>query len=101
MAMVRQVLRVVLALTLASACARGRDPARPVVVLFLVDGLQDDAARTAAANGASNIRFVFDNGVSTETAYVTSPAARLILPDGSLPWGNASSGNVEIGRAHV
>jgi hypothetical protein len=71
-------------------------PSRTTVVLFLIDGLMPDTARTAAASGAVNLKFVIDNGVVVETAHSTSPAARMILPDGSLPWGNASSGNVAV-----
>src|SRR5215212_2268381 len=66
------------------------------VVLFLIDGMMTEAARTAAANGATNLKFVIDNGVTVETARATSPAARLTLPGGSLPWGNATSGNVAV-----
>jgi len=70
--------------------------ASPTVVLFLIDGLQSDAVATGAANGADNIKFLIDNGVSADTVYATSPAPRLQLPDASLPWGNATSGNVGI-----
>lgn len=66
------------------------------VVLFLIDGLQPDAARTAADHGASNLRFMIDNGVVVETARSTSPAARTTAADGSLPWGNATSGNIAV-----
>src|SRR6185436_5400256 len=66
------------------------------VVLFLIDGLHPDSARTAAANGATNLKFVIDNGVVVQTAHSTTPAARTVLPDGSLPWGNATSGNVTV-----
>ena len=55
-----------------------------------------DAARTAAANGAANIKFVIDNGVTVQTAHSTSPAARASLPDDTLPLGNATSGNVAV-----
>jgi hypothetical protein len=70
--------------------------AQTTVVLFLIDGLMADAARTAAANGAASIKFVIDNGVTVQTAHSTSPAARTALPDGSLPWGNATSGNIAV-----
>jgi hypothetical protein len=69
---------------------------KTTVVLFLIDGLQPATARTAAASGAVNLKFVIDNGVVVQTARSTSPAARIILPDGSMPWGNASSGNVAV-----
>jgi hypothetical protein len=68
----------------------------PVVVIFVIDGLQRDAAEVAAANGAVNIKFLIDNGVSVLEAYCTSPAPRMYLPDGSLPWGTSSSPNVAM-----
>jgi len=67
-----------------------------VVVLFVIDGLQRDAAEVAAANGASNLRFLIENGVYVKEAYCTSPAPRMFLPDGSLPWGTSSSPNVAM-----
>ncbi|MES1209948.1 MAG: alkaline phosphatase family protein [Pseudomonadota bacterium] len=85
------------------ACRAAGPPASPTggaggatVVLFLIDGLMADAARTAADNGAANIQLVIDRGVTVQTVHSTSPAARLALPDGSLPWGNATSGNVAV-----
>jgi Type I phosphodiesterase / nucleotide pyrophosphatase len=71
-------------------------PDDATVVLFLIDGLQTATIATGIANGASNIKFLIDNGVTAETVYSTSPAARLELPDASLPWGNATSGNVAV-----
>jgi hypothetical protein len=68
----------------------------PVVVIFVIDGLQRDAAEMAAANGAANIKFFIENGVSVREAYCTSPAPRMYLPDGSLPWGTSSSPNVAM-----
>lgn len=68
----------------------------PVVVVYVIDGLQLDAATTAAANGASNIKFIMDNGVYARETYCTSPAPRMCLPDGSLPWGTSSSPNVAM-----
>lgn len=68
----------------------------PVVIVFIIDGLQADAAGTAAANGAENIRFLIENGVTVRETYCTSPAPRMFLPDGSLPWGTSSSPNVAI-----
>ncbi len=70
--------------------------ARRTAVIFLIDGLSPDAARTAAAAGATNLKMVIDNGVTVETAHSTSPAARTTLPNGSLPWGNATSGNIAV-----
>jgi hypothetical protein len=68
----------------------------PVVLVFIIDGLQRDAAEVAAANGAKNLKFMIENGVSVREAYCTSPAPRMYLPDGSLPWGTSSSPNVAI-----
>ncbi len=68
----------------------------PVVVVFVIDGLQRDAAEIAAANGANNLKFIFENGVIVREAYCTSPAPRMYLPDGSLPWGTSSSPNVAM-----
>jgi hypothetical protein len=69
-------------------------PDDATVVLFLIDGLQTATVQTGIANGADNIKFLIDNGVTAQTVYTTSPAARAQLPDGTLPWDNATSGNV-------
>ena len=66
------------------------------VLVFIIDGLQSDAAKVAAANGAENLKFLMENGVCVEEAYSTSPAPRMTLPDGSLPWGTTSSPNISI-----
>jgi hypothetical protein len=72
-------------------------PGSTTVVIFLIDGLQPDTARTAIAAGAMNLKFVVDNGVTVQTARSTSPAARTVLPpSNSLPWGNATSGNIAV-----
>lgn len=68
----------------------------PVVIVFIIDGLQPDAAKVAAANGAKNLKFLIENGVCVTEAYSTSPAPRMYLPDGSLPWGTSSSPNVAM-----
>ena len=82
---------------LMGGSAGGMAPAaNTTVVIILFDGLQADAARTAAANGATNLKLVIENGVVVETARSTSPAARTALPDGTLPWGNATSGNIAV-----
>lgn len=70
--------------------------AEPVALVFVIDGLQPDAAAVAMANGANNLRFLHDNGVWVEQAYCPSPAPRLRLPDGSLPWGTSSPPNVAM-----
>jgi hypothetical protein len=87
----------VAALLALLSCAKGGGaPGKTTVVLFLIDGLQPETARTAAANGAVNLAFMIENGVVVQTAHPTSTAARTVLPDGSLPWGNATSGNVAV-----
>lgn len=68
----------------------------PVVIVFIIDGLQKDAAETAASNGATNLKFLIENGTLVNEAYSTSPAPRMYLPDGSLPWGTSSSPNVAM-----
>jgi hypothetical protein len=78
-----------------SGGAPGADP-KTTVVIFLIDGLQPDAARTAAANGASNLKMIIEGGVTVTTALSTTPAARTTLANGSLPWGNATSGNIAV-----
>lgn len=69
-------------------------PDGATVLMFLIDGLQTATVQTGVANGATHIKFLIDNGVTAQSVYTTSPAARAQLPDGSLPWGNATSGNV-------
>ncbi|HTR80968.1 MAG TPA: alkaline phosphatase family protein [Bacteroidota bacterium] len=70
--------------------------AKPVVLMFIIDGLQSDAAKVAIAHGASNLKFLYDNGVWVEEAYCVSPSPYLRLPDGSLPWGTSSPPNVAM-----
>lgn len=70
--------------------------AETTVLMFIVDGLQSDAVKVAAANGANNLKFLMENGVWVEEAYSTSPAPRMNLPDGSQPWGTPTSGNVAM-----
>ncbi len=62
--------------------------------MFYIDGLQTATVQTGIANGATNIKFLLDNGVTAQTMYTTSPATKAALADGSLPWGGATSGNV-------
>ncbi len=68
----------------------------PVAVLFVIDGLQPDAAAVAMSNGAANLKSLHDNGVWVEEAYCSSPSPHLRLPDGSLPWGTSSPPNVAM-----
>src|SRR4030095_16062383 len=86
---------------LASA-QRGGAPAAPrpvqnaVVVQFMVDGIDANTVRTAVANGAATLGGLLKQGVTVQTYYCTSPAPRLQLPDGSLPWGGSTSSNVAM-----
>ncbi len=66
------------------------------VVIFVIDGLSLEAARTAAASGANNLNKLFKEGVTVASAYSVSPAHRLLMPDDSKPWGNTSPPNVAI-----
>ena len=68
----------------------------PTVLVFIIDCLQSDAAKVAAANGAENLKFLMENGVCVQETYCTSPAPRMYLPYGSLPWGTSSSPNVAM-----
>jgi hypothetical protein len=68
----------------------------PIVLVFVIDGIQSDAAKVAAAHGAENLRYLIENGVCVQETYCTSPAPRMNLPDGSLPWGTSSSPNVAM-----
>jgi hypothetical protein len=66
------------------------------VLVFIIDGLEPDAAKVAAEHGAENIKFLIENGVCVRETYCTSPAPRMFLPDSSLPWGTSSSPNVAM-----
>lgn len=68
----------------------------PAALLFIVDGLQSDAAKVAIAHGASNMKFLFENGVWVEETYCSCPAAIAYLPDGSRPWGTAAPPNIAM-----
>lgn len=70
--------------------------AQRAVLLYIVDGLQSDAAKAAMALGARNMKFLFENGVWVEEAYCSSPSGRLYLPDNSMPWGTSSPPNVAM-----
>lgn len=73
---------------------QGGVDARTTVAIFMIDGLMADAAKTAAAHGATNLQFVIENGVTVQTSHSTSPTPRIELPGGTRPWGSATSGNV-------
>ncbi len=68
--------------------------AETTVLVFIVDGLQSESAKAAASHGAKNLKFLLDNGVWVKEAHCTSPAPRMYMPDGSLPWGTTTSPNV-------
>ena len=86
-----------LGIALGLGCGSAREPPPPrALVMFLIDGLMDEAVQTAVASGAGNLAFVLANGVRVQTARTTSPAAAIQLPDGTRPWGAASSGNVAV-----
>jgi Type I phosphodiesterase / nucleotide pyrophosphatase len=70
--------------------------AKPVMLIFIIDGIQSDAVKTAMENGAVNLKYLHDNGVWVEEAYCVSPSPYLRLPDGSLPWGTSSPPNVAM-----
>jgi hypothetical protein len=69
---------------------------KATVIIFVIDGLMADTAKTAAQNGATNLKTIFDSGVQVETVRTTSPSVRVELPGGIRPWGNATSGNVSM-----
>ena len=73
---------------------------KTTVVLFLIDGLQDRAVKTAIAAGAKNLADLLAHGVRVENARSPSPAAVIQLPAGSPggiePWGHATAGNVAV-----
>ena len=77
---------------------RGAAPkvANPVVIQFMVDGIDHNSVRTAIASGATTLGSLLKQGVVADTYYCTSPAARLDLPDGSRPWGGSTSSNVAM-----
>jgi Type I phosphodiesterase / nucleotide pyrophosphatase len=68
----------------------------PVVVQFMIDGIDANTVRTAIASGATTLGGLLKQGVTAQTYYCTSPAPRLQLPDGSLPWGGSTSSNVAM-----
>jgi hypothetical protein len=90
----KQFLRFILAGILLFAGLPALSAAETTVLLFIVDGLQSDAAKAAASHGAKNLKFLLDNGVWVKEAHCTSPAPRMYMPDRSLPWGTTTSPNV-------
>jgi hypothetical protein len=94
------LLTAVFALALAQGLVaqRGAAPkiANPVVVQFIVDGIDHNSVRTAIAAGATTLGALLKQGVVADKYYCTSPAPRLDLPDGSRPWGGSTSSNVAM-----
>jgi hypothetical protein len=70
--------------------------ANPVVIQFMVDGIDANTVKTAIAAGATTLGTLLKQGVVADTYYCTSPAPRLALPDGSTPWGGSTSSNVAM-----
>ena len=68
----------------------------PVVIQFMIDGIDANTLRTAVANGATTVGGLLTQGVMTQTYYCASPAARLQLPDGSLPEGGSTAAIVAL-----
>ena len=62
----------------------------------MIDGIDANTVRTAVAAGATTLGALLKDGVTVDTYYCTSPAPRLQLPDGSLPWGGSTSSNVAM-----
>ncbi|MGB2867372.1 MAG: alkaline phosphatase family protein [Bacteroidota bacterium] len=87
-------LTLFLGMSPGTSCVAG--PSKRTVLLFVVDGLQTDAAMVAINNGASMMKLLHDNGVWVREAYCSSPSARLYLPDNSTPWGTAAPPNVAM-----
>jgi hypothetical protein len=99
--MTLRVIAVALALYVAMPAVfaqRGAAPkiANPVVIQFMVDGIDTSSVRTAVAAGATTLGSLLKQGVVADTYYCTSPAPRLDLPDGSRPWGGSTSSNVAM-----
>ncbi len=91
------------ALVLASASASAQTPARgpsrpsnPVVVQFMIDGIDPNTVRMAVAAGATTLGSLLKEGVTVQTYYCASPAPRLELPDGSLPEGGSTAAIVAL-----
>jgi hypothetical protein len=90
------VIAGMIGLLLAAPCVGIAAAPKRTVLMFIVDGLQTDAAKIAMTHGAVNMKFLFDNGVWVEEAYCSSPSGRLYLPDNSMPWGTAAPPNVAM-----
>jgi hypothetical protein len=89
-------LFTVLLASIAMMAQAPKPAADPVVVQFMIDGIDANAVRTAVASGATALGTLLQQGVTVDTYYCTSPAPRLQLPDGSRPWGGSTSSNVAM-----
>ncbi|MDB5105398.1 MAG: hypothetical protein JWP91_3087 [Fibrobacteres bacterium] len=67
---------------------------KTTVVIFFIDGLEPASAKLMAANGAANLKFMFDSGVVAEKSFTPYPKEGYKLENGTAPWGNTSPGNV-------
>ena len=68
----------------------------PVVVQFMIDGIDPNTVRTAVAAGATTLGSLLKQGTTVQTYYCASPAPRLELPDGSLPEGGSTAAIVAL-----
>src|SRR5258707_11877440 len=83
-----------------SAQQAGRGPGprvqNPVVIQLMIDGVDANTLRTAIAAGAKTVGGLVAQSTITQTYYCASPAARLQLPDGSLPEGGSTAAIVAL-----
>jgi len=94
------VIAIITSFTTWPGPAEAQTPSKPaanaVVIQFMIDGIDANAVQTAVASGATTLGTLLKEGVTADTYYCTSPAPRLQLPDGSLPWGGSTSSNVAM-----
>src|SRR6476619_7096610 len=94
----------IVCLFLVAGAAQAQQPAaaaaprvqNPVVVQFMIDGIDPNTVRTAVAAGASTLGSLLKEGVTVQTYYCASPAPRLELPDKSLPEGGSTAAIVAL-----
>ena len=68
----------------------------PVVIQLMIDGVDANTLRTAIGAGAKTVGGLVAQSTITQTYYCASPAARLQLPDGSLPEGGSTAAIVAL-----
>jgi hypothetical protein len=68
----------------------------PIVIQLMIDGVDANTLRTAIAAGAKTVGGLVAQSTITQTYYCASPAARLQLPDGSLPEGGSAAAIVAL-----